>query len=47
MLGALSNGLPDISSGIWETAIAECVKSSFIQSNISAFKQAERLDLLL
>ena len=37
MLGALSNGLTDISAEVWETAIADCVKPAFIQSNISAF----------
>lgn len=42
MLGALSGGLSDIASDIWERAIAECVKPAFIQPNIAAFQTGRK-----
>jgi len=37
MLGAMSNGMPEIQEEIWREALSKCVKPAFVDANIKAF----------
>ncbi|MBQ6472093.1 MAG: indolepyruvate oxidoreductase subunit beta [Victivallales bacterium] len=39
MLGAMANGLPEVSAQVWEDALRRCVKPAFLAANLSAFQR--------